>query len=292
MKKTKLFGLLLAMIVGIGFTACEDDEDANISILIEGTVPDKVTVGEAVTISYSVTIDKNKLESIDILQKQESLYVSFEEIPEFDSNTSHTDNFIFTPTVDDIGIQEFAIDVTDNKGTNKIRTFSFEVVSAAGEIEIYEAKLLGSFTSSEAGSFYSTTNNQVYMNQPAFENQALIDFVYFYGSANQATIAAPDDAGAAAVYTNEAYGLSKWTTKRNATKFKISLKEQAEFDAIEDDALIVTESNLNNSSASKLVEGNVVAFETEANKKGLFLVKSISGTAGNSTITIQVKVQK
>ena len=45
------------------------------------------------------------------------------------------------------------------------------------------------------------------------------------------------------------------------------------------------------SRATGLQPGDVVAFQTEAGKQGLILVKSISGTT-DGTITLDVKVQK
>ncbi|GAO29504.1 hypothetical protein [Geofilum rubicundum] len=285
MKKMRLFGLLMAMIMGLGFTSCEEDE-VSISILIDGTVPEEVAVGETLAFNYSVTIDNNKLESVEILQN----YELYDFINEFSSDLTYNGTFSFTAYEDNIGTQNFAFEVTDNKGNTETRAFTFEVVSAAGEINSYEAKLLGSYTAS-AGSFYSSTNNTVYSQADAKANYELIDFVYFYGNTGFATIAAPNHDGAISVYNNATNGLATWTA-RNATKFKITLLGQTEFDGIEDDALIVAEENISNSSASQLAEGDVVAFTTVDDKQGLFLVKEVTGTGGASTITIQVKVQQ
>lgn len=54
MRRTKLFGLMMALVVGMGFTSCSDDEDAFINITVEGNVPETLTVGESLTINYSV----------------------------------------------------------------------------------------------------------------------------------------------------------------------------------------------------------------------------------------------
>jgi hypothetical protein len=129
-------------------------------------------------------------------------------------------------------------------------------------------------------------------------NSTLIDFMYYYGNVNNATIAAPDDNDAAMVFTGTA-ALSTWTT-RNSTRFKvISSLTAAEFDAIEDDLLIVSNVNPTEVIASTvhpLAVGDVVAFITDGDKaggsrKGLIKVAAIAVGAGG-TMDIVVKVQE
>ncbi len=291
MKKMKLFGLLMALIVGLGFTACSDDDDVIISILIEGIPTEAVTVGETAQISYSVNIDKNKLESIEISQKNDNGdYETKEKIDKFTSNTSYNGTFSYTPTEEEVGKQAFNLIVIDNKGNYGLRDFTIDVESAYGEIENYEAVLMGSYDS-KLGSFYSISNNKTYSVADAKANSSVIDFAYYYGATNLAVIAAPSDSEAATVYAGLT-GLATWTT-RNATKFKLesSLSEE-EFNGIENDALIASQSDITVSKATKLNKGDIVAFETAAGKKGLFFVKDIKGTGGDSSITINVKVQK
>ncbi len=146
---------------------------------------------------------------------------------------------------------------------------------------------MGSVHNLEVGSCYASSTNTVYKIAEAKANSSVIDFVYYYGPNNLATIAAPDDSDAATVYAS----LTTWTT-RNTTKFKLesSLSEE-EFNGIENDALIASQTDITNSAVTKLNEGDIVAFETAAGKKGLFLVKNISGKS-EGAITINVKVQK
>lgn len=277
MKRMKLFGLLMAMIVGIGFTACEEDE-ASISILIDGTIPEEVAVGTTLTVNYSVTIENNKLESVEILQNN----LAYGDIVlDFASDLTYNGQFSFTPQVSEIGTQYFGIKVTDNKGNTELRNFSFEVVSGAGEIDTYTAVLLGNQGSNE-GSFYATSTNKVYKYAETAANAATIDLVYLLNGESH-VIAAPSDAAVIAQYSQ----VADWSV-RNDTELKISLLSSAEFSAISDDAVITAQTNVELSIVSGLAVGDVVAFTTEANKKGLFIVEAIA----NNTMTIEVKVQQ
>ena len=284
MKKVKVFGLLMAMIMTLGFTACtEDDDDAIISISVVGDVAESVSVNEEVIISYNVISD-NKLDVIKYIANNETI----ETIEDFTNPESHTG--AFTVPTDEIGSVNASIIVTDKDGQVETKTFTIEVES---NIATYEAVLLGSQDSETLGSFYSTVTNEVYTIADAAENSDLIDFVYFYGSSRKATIGAPDDE----VGVQDVFGtVANWETKNN-TLFNLADLQPDEFYEITDSSELIeltADSQGWINRVTFLAEGDIVEFVTVDGKSGVFIVTSIEGeTYGSeSKITIEVKIEK
>jgi hypothetical protein len=282
MKNLKFFALMaMTIMMGVSFTACEDD-DASITITVDGEVLTDVTVGESQTHEYTVVSD-NKIESINYYLNNTPEAVDEDDI----ENYSYQGSFTYEATT--VGTDYISIEVTDKDGNVESKDYTITVSAAPGEINTYSATLLGSYEST-TGSFFATSTGTVYTQSNAKTNSSLIDFVYYYGTSNSATIAAPDDSDAESIYDNASTGLETWTTQ-NSTKFAMSSVTSSEFDDIEDDELISEEENVTSSAATQLEEGDVVAFTTAAGKKGLFKVTSIEGTTAG-TITITVKVQE
>lgn len=163
-------------------------------------------------------------------------------------------------------------------------------------INSYSAKLMGGQTNATVGSFLATDSGKVYTSGVVGAStsiQGRIDFVYFFGTSNQATIAAPSDSLALLAHTNNS-SLPTWTTK-NSTKFAATTITPAVFTASANDSLIKTidATTITGSYRNMLTVGNVVAFKTASGKVGLFHVSAIAGTTGvDRTITLDVKVSK
>lgn len=282
MKRTKLFGLMMALVVGMGFTSCSDDEDPFINITVEGNDPKTLTVGDSLTIKYSV-VSSDRLDIIEYLIND----VPVEKVEDFKSNTSHTGSF--TITAEEVGTINVTIRVTDRKGKEEPRVIKIEVES---NIESFTAVLMGSQNDANLGSFFSTVTGEVYTIKPAGENSELIDFAYFYGSINEATISAPDNDDVFGTGDKVFELVTSWATRQKTRFTKISAENLtvAEFDAADDDK-IITENEAEELSkmVNKLQDGDLVFFVT-ADKKGIFKVAKLDAEA--KTITIDVKVQK
>src|SRR5690554_1126756 len=291
MKRTKLFGLMMALVVGMGFTSCSDDEDAIVTIGLTSTTPEKVNIGELITIKYNVVSDK-KLKSITIKTSDNTTA----EISDFTSPSAH--NGTFEHEAVNEGELIILIEAKDRDGNGDIYEVKINVESS---VNIYSVVLLGN-DKSTTGSFYSTSTDEVFKVSEAITNSELVDFVFFYGSKFSASIAAPSDDAAAEFNVYKLDGVDEngaplWTTK-NATKLQqiTSLTEET-FDAISntDEALIDATENSEDwiTRAGGLTEGNIVAFVTAKGKKGLFKVTKVEGAYGQeSKITLEVKVQK
>ena len=181
--------------------------------------------------------------------------------------------------------------VTDNNDLSASESFTITV--SGGPIKTWTTTL-GSHQSNTGSSFASITG-EVFQMTEAKANSTLIDFMYYYGASNLATIAAPDDADAATVFTGTA-ALSTWTTK-NSTRFKTTSLTAANFDAITDDSDIVANATgAADTDENQLAVGNVIAFMTDpgkagGSKMGLIKITTINTGAGGSMV-IAVKVQE
>ncbi len=271
-----IFGLTL-------FTSCEDDTLTEDEITITaGNVPDTVEVGVATNITFSIIADA-KIASIELLMNNNTL-----DLKEDDFTNTTSDNYSYTLTATEAQAGEdldFRLTVVDKDDAEEYVDFTIHVKELAATISEYTAVIMGANENDDYGSFLGTSNGTVYTVSLAYENQGAVDIIYYYGSENKATLAAPDDAGAAEF---SVYNLSNWSTK-NETRFTSTLS--TDFSAVESsddiDGLVSSPSA---TSAKDLSVDDVVGFVTDAGKKGVAKVTAITtGTTG--TITIEVKVQ-
>jgi len=190
------------------------------------------------------------------------------------------------------GTEKWDFTVTDSNGGSATVsvTITTTVPTTYGPIFSYPTKVLGAQTSA-TGSSFASSNGTVYSLADAKINSALIDWVYFYGATNFATICAPNDADAAAVFNNATNGVATWAT-RNATVFKTATGI-GNWNSITNDSTILaqTSSGVTGSKVNNLATGYFLAFITATGKKGLIKVNSLTPDATGS-IDIDVKVQQ
>lgn len=218
------------------------------------------------------------------------------------TETTHTTQPIkFTVSEGDVGatgsIEITAVD--DNNKTSSV-TLEFTVKSAPltpANIVMLAAPL-ADFT---ATSFYSTNTGELYApsavnasNDPLSND---IDFGYYYGSTNNATIASPSGFVGSAFATQ----VEKWGTKNETTLLATTLTSTDFIETTTTASLIEKFDKGTDGSQFRtgLSEGDVIAFQTSAtktnspSKKGLILIKKINGTFNqNDNIEIEVIVEK
>jgi hypothetical protein len=189
-----------------------------------------------------------------------------------------------------VGTERWIFKVVDKAGYSSEISFNITTEAAAGPINTFSMKILGAQTAA-TGSSFASIDGTIYSLAEAKANQAKVDFMYYYGATDLATLAAPDDAHAAQIFTNATNGLQTWTTK-NATRFKL-VSDVINWDAITDDEVIVAQcaSGVTESRIPGLVAGKYLAFITASGKKGMIKVESIT-TGDSGDITISVKVQQ
>jgi hypothetical protein len=173
---------------------------------------------------------------------------------------------------------------------------SFMITTTSAPINTYTAILMGGQLNPELGSFYSTESNSVLKIGAASAAPAKVDFGYYFGTANEATISAPSDNAITAVTNFEA--ISGWNP-RNNTKMKAVTIGVDWASITTESEILANTTSLTDTKVAHLAVNDIVAFETAATstnpgKKGLFKVINLTGTTlgTDRSITIEVKIQK
>ncbi len=290
MKKLLLFGL--GVIASLStLTSCKKDEVVAAPTITFLNGVNQYAAKETDT-AYTFVADvvaDGEISSIKIFDVTvDGIEPQVSSITKFDSDTKH--EIKYTVKLADVDVfKKFKITVTDKKDMTYSASFLINAYQKpAGEITSYTAKLLGA-QSASAGSFFSTTNGTVYNATTANQNQNLIDFVYYYGVSNKATIGAPSDTDVINAHVGTA-NFSTWST-RNKTRFTASSLTALQFDAITDDKEITAVTTLTDSKVNNLGTDKVFAFKTEVGKQGFVKIRNLVADASGS-ITIDVKVQK
>jgi hypothetical protein len=287
-----LASLMLVAFVGF-FSGCETtNEGPSLQFFGGKYIDDDVTVapGGVLKFSWLATKGSSNLASFTIEREGVTLAgYPDESIP----NDNYKDSVSLEAPMNE-GEYVYELIVTDKNDLTASGKFTITVEQTGEPINSWTATL-GAHQSATGSSFASITG-EVYQMDDAKTNATLIDFLYFYGATNHATVAAPDDATAATVFNNANNGLATWSTK-NSTRFKSTSLTAANFDEIANDLLITSNATgASDSYKNQLSVGDVIAFITDADKAGgskmgLIKVVSISGEAAG-TMQIAVKVQQ
>ena len=242
---------------------------------------------------FGITAESASIENLDrILIKRNFENVSTITVLDTFINISSFTIDITTFAYPTPGLEEFICTAWDKEDRYSTISFAITTLPAASNITTYEDKILGA-QNSTIGNSFTSVDGTVYFLADAKENAATIDFMYFYGAANLATLAAPDDPDAALVFNNTQNGLQTWDVL-NDTRFKMTNLSSADFNAITSSVQLVTAATLptppDQSKINNLSVGKVLAFETWDENFGLIQINNITG-ADYGSIDITVKVQ-
>lgn len=293
MKKFAHYAFTLAAFAGLSvFTGCTSEEETEIvdpspSVTIPQEAPTTGKVGQEIKFDIAVVAEA-KIKSIET--RFGTITLGTVKTTDFTNATSDKYPFAYTPIDADAGKKlDFSVIVIDKKERQVKKDFSI-TIEAEGSIRTQTAKLLYGQSNTTGGSFYATEGTGMeYTQVNAKTNAAKIDFLYFYGSENKATLAAPSDADAKTIYNNANNGLQTWS-KLNGTKFKEVTMAKAQFDAVTYAAINTSAEGATASKTNMLIADKVVAFITDGGLKGLIYVNSITGTDSGS-INITIKIQ-
>lgn len=299
MRKIALYLMLVA--VASVFTSCTKDEeptDKAPTIAFKGgagfiSADANLPAGSQVMVGILATANANsnaKLVRFKVTR-------TFNNVPEvvLDSTLANVSSFSMDGQIDvrkEAGSERWTFEIVDKDGQSASVSLN---ITSTPTVNVYTAILMGGQNNVNVGSFWSSVDNKVMKQAEAVANQNKVDLLYFYGTVNQATIAAVDDDQASIAWNNI---FNTWTVK-NATRFKkvasINWNQVTEYN---DELILSNAVNLSDTRANMLQVGDIVAFQTAAtsanpSKKGLFKVLSIDGSIGaDRTITIEVKIQK
>jgi hypothetical protein len=288
-KLTYLFGL--GILAASLFISCSPDEDAlPPSLNITSDNPVVAVPNSVITIAWRADAGDAKLATFTI--KEGNVAILDEDNIDwnnFEIASADNESYVGSANVRvGTAATEFSLIVTDKDGKEASATVTVTIDNTAGDpIYTYSARLMGAQSNLTLGSYLNANSGEVLKQAAAEASSASIDVVYYYGSANLATLTAPDD-----VTVNggaENLSLCSGFSVKNATRFATTSLTPSDFDAVEDDAAFTE--TVSSSKLTQLAVSDVIAFETAAGKKGLIRVSAL--TAGNTeSITIDVKIQQ
>ena len=114
----------------------------------------------------------------------------------------------------------------------------------------------------------------------------MVDIVYYFGS-RLAALYSPSQSDIQAV---SAYNITSWSTI-NDTKLGVSSLSASEFDDVTYDTDLEDAGTPTLDVVPELSENDVIVFETDSGKKGVFKVTDLS-TGSTGYIKISVKVEE
>lgn len=274
MKMNRLF-LILTIAIATAFTSCKKDDDI---VNPEPTIDFKgganytssdvtINTGDEILVGFNAAYNQETGEELTNFK----LVLTSNNVPQtfmdstLKNKTFSTDMRIsFSQT----GTARLEATITDKAGRTDAVSFNITVEEAGVKVVKHTNVELGSWNDA-IGSFYGAKENSIFTVAEAFNNQAMVDFVFYKGQTNMNTIAAPDDVSLNTILT---FNMGEWTT-RNQTRFVMTSMTAAEFDAIGDYYVFKEfEGNSGESKVINLEDGAVVQFRIQAGAYGLIKV--------------------
>ncbi len=163
--------------------------------------------------------------------------------------------------------------------------------SAYKSVLYYPDITLGAQNNSATGSFASLSNGLVYVLNNAFQNQQLIDLLYYYNTIDFNALGSPGS-NITGIYSGS--NAPEYWTAKNTTYFSRNIINipVASFDNAINDSLIIANTFANGGRKAKSLAANQIwAFQTQAGKFGLIKVIQVDGQESGS-VKIAVKMQQ
>jgi len=159
-----------------------------------------------------------------------------------------------------------------------------------GPINTYSDIMLGAQSNNNIGCCFSLNNQLVYFIDEAYENQEIIDLIYYLGEDNE-TIGSPGANIEDGIFPDE-YNPGNWDYQNTTRYIKTNLSPE-DFNLIQNDSLLLVSyvEGEGKRKAKELVVGDVYSFKTQNTKYGIFLVTEILGSASGS-VKIDIKIQE
>jgi len=187
--------------------------------------------------------------------------------------------------------EKITVIVKMSNGTQTSKTINLTVTAAAKKVTDAPGRQIGGQTNPNYGSYWSMKTNTAALQADANANPADIDWVYYYGSTNEATFAAPNDATLNSSNVMNNPGLAAWATK-NATKFK-KASAGFDFDALDQSTELLAEIDKGAptlTAITKMQVGDIYIFITNGGKEyGAFKVISNTPTNSQALMTFDMK---
>ena len=188
--------------------------------------------------------------------------------------------------------EKLIISITDKKDRTTTDTITITplVVVPQGEFIITPAILMGDQNNATVGSFYSIDLGKILTISGAKSQSSYVDFVYYYGNTNKATLSSPANADAKTVFGSATSGIGTWSVK-NSTNYKSVTSDQyGTTSTVDFDTTIGTIGTDN--QITSLDNTKFVAFKTAGGKSGIIKVVEINTTSKAGYLSILIKMKK
>jgi hypothetical protein len=284
----------LVLFAGLIFSSCTKEEDEPVLPTVafnqlEGYITGDVTAHYGDTLRFGIILQSNgedNLVKFTIKANEETLLDSTI------NTSSFTFDFYSIKGINATDVWTFS--ATDIAGN--IKTATVTITGQFGQINSFTTILMGAQDNVATESFLSFSDNQAtkYFQASAFDNQDKIDIFCFYENTathqNMMSLGSPGS-NITGIFTG-ASSPDNYTVK-NLTRFYKTTLTAAQFDAIENDAVILDSYNAAESrkKASVLAAGEVYAIYTQSGLTGLIKVIAVTGEE-TGTLEIAVKIQK
>jgi len=304
MKKTLVYSLGLLLLSSVVFQSCGPTETAE-PVLVVTSFSDGWDAGSQTftgdigdSLEIEVSIDAEGIFNTARISHSDGTTLQ-EDARTEDGQTTYKSTFLYVLKEAEAGQTiTLKVEAIDDEPRTVTETVTIITAEKKTPVTKYTAKLLYSpLENLESKTFFSTDDGATYsrndVEKTADPVSPKIDFGYYYGNSDMASIASP------AAYPTAIYDLSSWGTK-NDTKMKLTEMPASHFEDIENNEDItehwaMTDMSDADGDVINLAVDNLVAFELvsdKGSKKGFFLVKSIVGTFGTDDyIEIEVVVE-
>lgn len=290
MKKLTNYMLSMLAIAGMLFlTSCGDDEEdptptGGITVVLDpaGDISGDATLNTGSSYSLRVVVNAANGNADLATYKITQDGVALSDFDDVAISSSDNRGFTLeTPPIDvplTAGSYAYEFVVTDEDGGTG--SVSWVITAEAASAFSSEVTVSLGAQSASAGSSYDVEGATQFTLADAKSNSADVDFFYYYGATNLATLWAPGDADAV---TAGLFGLpGDWATRNETAMDKVSL----DFDAAT--VAEVQAETLSGTKANQLAAGDVVVFETVGGVRGIIEVTAVNGAA-DGTIDLKMK---
>jgi len=176
-----------------------------------------------------------------------------------------------------------------NRNKNSLSISIYKITSQYKSIKTINNIDIGAQQCS-LGSFYSIDSNKVFFLMDAYNNQSIIDIIYYYTN-NSSVLSSPAENDAPTIYTGN-NGIYQWSI-RNETRYCNTTLSITDFNNINNDSLLISSYKQEQSKrkAKDLKSNNIISFKTHNNKLGLIKINSIDPSE-TGKINIDIKIQQ
>lgn len=284
-----LFLVIITMMTGVA--SCDKSEDftpPSISLLGTGgavTEDGSAAMGDTIYFHIKATQGTEKLISFRVLINGQ--------VAKDSTFSSTTFDIMLYKIKGADTLEEFQFIIRDRESREASATVKVTLEGGIswGPITSHNDIALGAQNHGTNGGFFSLADGAIRDLADAFQNQGIIDLLYYYEAGDDHTIASPGANLSSSIFTGP-YALSQWATLRTTRFKKINITAQ-DFQGCSNDSLLIAAygTTEGNRKAKNLLAGQYYSFLTDSNKTGIIFVKSIVGT-DSGTIVLDLKYQQ